>query len=279
MKLKACAKINLTLDVIGKRDDGYHLIDSVFQSVSLCDEITVEKSDTVSVICDDITICDKCNIAYKAAEKFFEYTAVDGGAEINIKKYIPLASGMGGGSADAAAVVVALDKIYNTNLTEAQLCEIGLSVGADVPFCILGGTARVGGIGEKMQKLSDMPDCAILLIKQGQKQSTAEMYKKIDSCPGAARFTDDMADGIANGDLYKISQNVRNAFSAVCNNDVLINNIKTTNPLAVSLSGSGPTVFSIYDSVTKAETAFQELTALGYNPIITEPSNKGIIFE
>lgn len=279
MKIKACAKINLTLDIVGKRNDGYHLIDSVFQSVNLFDEVCVEKSDGITVKCSVGSIDNNDNIVCKAAEKFFEYTKISGGAAIEIKKHIPLASGLGGGSADAAAVITALNRLYEAKLTLHQLCKIGLSVGADVPFCVVGGTARVGGIGEIISKLPNIPYCAILLIKQGQKQSTAEMYKKIDSCPGAARFTDDMADGIANGDLYKISQNVRNAFSAVCNNDVLINNIKTTNPLAVSLSGSGPTVFSIYDSVTKAETAFQELTALGYNPIITEPSNKGIIFE
>ena len=279
MKLKACAKINLTLDVIGKRDDGYHLIDSVFQSVSLCDEITVEKSDTVSVICDDITICDKCNIAYKAAEKFFEYTAVDGGAEINIKKYIPLASGMGGGSADAAAVVVALDKIYNTNLTEAQLCEIGLSVGADVPFCILGGTARVGGIGEKMQKLSDMLDCAILLIKHGKKLSTADMYKKVDASPQSIFYTQTVANAIKNNDLNTVCQNVYNAFSAVCDNTELINNIKITNPLAVSLSGSGPTVFAIYNNIADATKAKNTLEKIGYIPIVATPVSKGIIIE
>lgn len=279
MKLKACAKINLTLDVIGKRDDGYHLIDSVFQSVSLCDEITVEKSDTVSVICDDITICDKCNIAYKAAEKFFEYTAVDGGAEINIKKYIPLASGMGGGSADAAAVVVALDKIYNTNLTEAQLCEIGLSVGADVPFCILGGTARVGGIGEKMQKLSDMPDCAILLIKHGKKLSTADMYKKVDASPQSIFYTQTVANAIKNNDLNTVCENVYNAFSAVCDNTELINNIKITNPLAVSLSGSGPTVFAIYNNIADATKAKNTLEKIGYIPIVATPVSKGIIIE
>ena len=279
MKLKACAKINLTLDVIGKRDDGYHLIDSVFQSVSLCDEITVEKSDTVSVICDDITICDKCNIAYKAAEKFFEYTTVDGGAEINIKKYIPLASGMGGGSADAAAVVVALDKIYNTNLTEAQLCEIGLSVGADVPFCILGGTARVGGIGEKMQKLSDMPDCAILLIKHGKKLSTADMYKKVDASPQSIFYTQTVANAIKNNDLNTVCENVYNAFSAVCDNTELINNIKITNPLAVSLSGSGPTVFAIYNNIADATKAKNTLEKIGYIPIVATPVSKGIIIE
>ena len=247
--------------------------------MSLCDDVVVEKSDTVSVTCDDSTICDKSNIAYKAAEKFFEYVGIDGGAEIVIKKHIPLASGMGGGSADAAAVIVALDKLYETNLSQDTLCEIGLSVGADVPFCIMGGTARVGGIGEQMQKLPDMPDCAILLIKHGAKQSTADMYKKIDNCPQSVFYTQIVADAIKNNDLNTICKNVSNAFSAVCDNTELINNIKTTNPLAVSLSGSGPTVFAVYNNIADANKAKNTLEQKNYNPLIARPSKFGIIVE
>lgn len=279
MKVKACAKINLTLDIIGKRSDGYHIIDSVFQSVNLFDEIFIEKSSDITVGCNVGSIDNQNNIVYKAAERFFEYTNINGGATIKIEKNIPLAAGLGGGSADAAAVIAALDRLYETKLSKAQICKIGLSVGADVPFCAVGGTARVGGIGEIIEKLPDIPDCAVLIIKHGQKQSTAEMYKKIDSYPSAARFTDDMADGIANGDLYKICQNVSNAFSKVSDNRELINNIKITKPLAVSLSGSGPAVFAIYENTQKAETASQKLTVMGYNPVITAPINKGVIFE
>lgn len=279
MRVKANAKINLTLDVVGRREDGYHLIDSVFQSVSLCDEISVKKCDNIVVRCDDSTICAEANIAYKAAESFFENTGINGGAEITIEKYIPLASGMGGGSADAAAVIVALDKLYETNLSQDALCKIGLSVGADVPFCIVGGTARVGGIGEQMTVLSHMPDCAMLLIKHGAKLSTADMYKKIDNRPQSAFYTQAMTDSINGGDLDAVCKNVFNAFSAVCNNDELINNIKTTKPLAVSLSGSGPTVFAIYNSFDLAKKAAKDLIDKGYNPIITEPVNNGLIFE
>lgn len=279
MKLKANAKINLTLDVIGKRDDGYHLIDSVFQSVSLCDEISVEKCDNITVRCSDNTICDNSNIAYKAAQKFFEYANISGGAQIVIKKHIPLASGMGGGSADAATVIVALDKLYKTNLSKDTLCKIGLSVGADVPFCIMGGTARVGGIGEQMSKLPDMPDCAILLVKHGTKLSTADMYKKIDSCPQTEFYTQAVSDGIKNGDLNVVCKNVYNAFSSVCDNNDLINDIKQTKPLAVSLSGSGPTVFAIYSDMLLAADAKSELEKVGYTPIIATASKSGIIIE
>lgn len=279
MKLKACAKINLTLDITGIRKDGYHIIDSVFQSVSLGDYVTVNKSDVITVSCTDATICDESNIAYKAAQCFFKHVGINGGAQIIIEKHIPLASGLGGGSADAAAVIVALNKIYNTNLSEDSLCHIGLSVGADVPFCIMGGTARVGGIGEQMIKLPNMPNCAILLIKHGQKLSTADMYKKVDACPQSDFYTQTVVDAIKCGSLNTLCQNVYNAFSAVCNNDDLIANINATNPLAVSLSGSGPTVFAIYNNTNEAKTALNTLSAMGYNPILAAPCDKGILFE
>lgn len=277
MKLKANAKINLTLDVLGKREDGYHLIDSVFQSVSLCDIVEVDVSDSIVVGCSDNTICDESNIAYKAAENFFAYTNKNGGAQIAIEKHIPLASGMGGGSADAAAVIVALNKLYETNLSEEQLCEIGLSVGADVPFCIVGGTARVGGIGEQMSKLPNMPDCAMLLIKHGTKLSTADMYKKVDTYPQDKFYTKLMVDGINNGDLIAVCQNVFNAFGSVCDNEKLTQDINETKPLAVSLSGSGPTVFAIYKDLVTAQKAKELLKIKGYNPIIATPTKNGII--
>lgn len=276
MKLRANAKINLTLDVLGKREDGYHIIDSVFQSVSLCDIVEVDISDSIVVGCSDNTICDESNIAYKAAKKFFEYNSIQGGANIKIQKHIPLASGMGGGSADAAAVIVALDRLYNTNLSKDALCEIGLSVGADVPFCIMGGTARVGGVGEQMSKLPNMPDCAILLIKHGKKLSTADMYSKVDAFPQESFYTDKMVKGIENGDLNAVCQNVFNVFDRVCDNKDLVNDIKSTSPLTVSLSGSGPTVFAIYADEMQANAAKLEIEKKGYNPYIVTPSKIGI---
>lgn len=279
MKLKANAKINLTLDVLGKREDGYHLIDSVFQSVSLGDIVEVDVSGSIVVGCSDSSIGDESNIAYKAAKKFFEYAEITGGATITIEKHIPLASGMGGGSADAAAVIVALNKLYETNLSEEQLCEIGLSVGADVPFCIVGGTARVGGIGEQMTRLPDMPDCAILLIKHGQKLSTADMYKKLDAYPQDKYYTQAVVDGINGGEILVVGENVYNAFGAVCDNKALIDDIKATNPIAVSLSGSGPTVFAIYKDIADAKSCKAKLQKKGYRPIISTPEKCGIIIE
>lgn len=279
MKLKSNAKINLTLDILGRREDGYHLIDSVFQSVSVYDYVDVQKSDIITVRCSDSDLCDQSNIAYMAAQKFFEYVNISGGADIEIEKHIPQAAGMGGGSADAAAVIVALDKLYKTNLSQQQLCEVGLSVGADVPFCIVGGTARVGGIGEKMSTLPDMPDCAILLIKHGQKLSTADMYRQVDAYPQERFFTDNMVNAIKNNSLTDLCKNVFNAFDSVCDNRKLIADIKTTTPMAVSLSGSGPTVFAIYSDINSANAASKTLKSMGYDPIAAAPAKSGIISE
>ena len=279
MKIKANAKINLTLDMVARRDDGYHILDSVMQSVSLADIINIEKSDVICVECGEGNIDGENNIAYKAAERFFEHTSVSGGAHINIVKNIPLASGMGGGSADAAAVIVALNKLYDTRLTYQKLCEIALSVGADVPFCINGGTARVGGIGENIKQLYDLCDCGIVLIKQGQKLSTADMYRQIDQKPYNAPKTDDLINGIIQSDLKLISQNVSNAFLSVCDIDKIKEDISLTNPMAVSLSGSGPTVFALYQNLKSAKSAADSLASMGYNPITAVPEKQGLIIE
>ena len=279
MRIKANAKINLTLDITGKRADGYHLLDSIMQSVSLCDIVTVEKNDDITVMCDNGDISGESNICHKAAAKFFEATNVFGGAKISIEKHIPLAAGMGGGSADAAAVICALDKIYQTNLSVSELCEIALLVGADVPFCIVGGTARVQGIGEKIKPLPLYNGGVFLLVKRGEKLSTADMYGKIDSIEKIPCTTPAAVEAIESGDLEKLYKNVGNAFSLVEHNETLFDDIKATEPQAASLSGSGPTVFAIYKNLCDANRAAEELKQNGYNPIIAEPVDSGIIFE
>lgn len=279
MRLYANAKINLTLDIVGKRADGYHLIDSVMQSVSLCDEVTVNCSDSIIVLCDRREINQSDNIAFAAAKKFFEFTNISGGAEINIKKNIPMSAGLGGGSADAAAVIVALNKIYDTKLTQESLCEIGLSVGADVPFCIVGGTARVGGIGEKLMPIAPMPDCRIMIIKKGEKLSTADMYKKIDNAPSIQKNTETAVKCINNNDLDGLCKSVGNAFCAVSECEQVMEHICETSPLAVSLSGSGPSVFGIYKNDVCANKAAQALFEKGYESIITAPKKSGLMFE
>ncbi len=279
MRIRANAKINLTLDITGKRPDGYHTLDSVMQSVTLCDIIDVQLADKISVICDTGDICDQKNICYKSASNFFAYTGISGGAKISIKKQIPLSSGMGGGSADAAAVICALNRIYGTNLSSESITEICLSVGADVPFCAIGGTARVGGIGEDVKALKNLQHCAFVLIKNSSKQSTADMYKKIDALKMLPPTTQAAVDAINSGDLAALCKNISNVFSLVSHNESLLADISATNPMAKSLSGSGPTVFAIYADIAAANSAARTLSDKGYNPIVAQPSPQGIIFE
>ncbi len=279
MQLWANAKINLTLDITGKKKNGYHLLDSVMQSISLCDMITIEKREEISVLCSDASVLGEKNIAHKAAQKFFEFTGIEGGCVISVSKNIPMAAGLGGGSADAAAVILGLDKIYETNLSEKQLIKIALSVGADVPFCMLGGTSRVRGIGERVEKLADIPECVFLIIKQGDKLSTADMYKKFDQMKIKRRDTKRILRAIEHQSLQEITDNIGNSFSPLFDNERLLSLIKRTGALAVSLSGSGPAVFGIYKNMDMAKRAREALKDFGYEPIMATPENCGVKFE
>lgn len=263
MKLKANAKINLTLDICGKRADGYHLIDSVMQSISLCDILTVEKANDITVSCSDQMLCGEENIATKAAKAFFDFSGINAGADIYIEKHIPKAAGLGGGSADAAAVIVALNELYETGFDVNTLCEIGLSVGADVPFCIVGGTARVRGIGELIETVSPLCDVSLLLSLSGEKQSTADMYRKIDNSPALPPVTEKMLCAIGKGDITGVANLLSNSFGAVCDYTALAQKFLETSPLGVSLSGSGPTVFAMYKNDSESDTALKQLEDSG----------------
>ncbi len=280
MKIKAFAKINLTLDICGKRKDGYHILDSIMQSVTPADIITLETSDNISVVCSDSGLNGEENIAYKAAKKFFEYTNICGGVEIAIEKHIPQAAGMGGGSADAAAVIVGLNKLYNTQLSQDELLKIGLKVGADVPFCIVGGTARVGGIGEELQQLKTPQNLYAVVAKNGVKGSTKEMYAKLDEITTVARHdTPDAVKAIENNDNKTLCLNIGNAFADVCGLYGMEKHFEPTEPLCISLSGSGPTVFALYDCREKAKKAVDCIKAKNIECYLSDFSAQGIVFE
>ena len=264
MLVRAYAKINLTLDIVGKREDGYHLIDSVFQSVGLYDEISIEKADGVSVLCDGVKESE--NIALIAAREFFDCTGVPGGARIKISKNIPLLSGLGGGSSDAAAVITALDKLYDTKLSKRELSKIALACGADVPFCIEGGTARVTGIGEKTERLTDIRGFWAVIIKAGEKISTAEMYRRIDSASPRADITGKFVNLIESGEYKKAMRIIDNAFCLVGKSGNVSSALSAEDPLGISLSGSGPSHFAVFPDAPSAQRAAQNLEAKGYKP-------------
>ncbi len=251
----AYAKLNLTLDVLDKRPDGYHDIKSIMQTISVRDdiEIDVDTGKPWKLLCsrEDIP-CDERNLAWKAARVFFDAVKKDpNGLEIRITKRIPSQAGMGGGSADAAAVLRALNRHYDSPLSILALAELGAQVGSDVPFCVLCGTAMVEGRGERLRKLPDMPDCCFVICKPPFDVSTPELYKKLDETVIGKR-PDHMAmeNALYTGDLDQVAVNLWNVFDPVVTQDHLgLNYIKSIcnsyGALNQQMTGSGSAIFAI----------------------------------
>ena len=251
----AFAKVNLTLDVLGKRDDGYHDIKSVMQTISIRDdiEIDVDTGKPWSIQCTMAGIpTDNRNLAWKAAEVFYEVTGKKtSGIAIRITKRIPTEAGLGGGSADAAAVLRALNKHYGMPLSILALAEIGAKVGSDVPFCTVCGTAMVEGRGERLRQLPNIPDCFFVVCKPDFSSSTPELYKKLDESAIAHRPDNQaMESALLAGDLQKVADNIWNVFDPVVTKDHLeLNYIKslfnTYGAIAYQMTGSGSAVYAI----------------------------------
>ncbi len=277
--VKANAKINLALDITGKRADGYHFIDTVMQSVTLSDTVFIQKSNAISLECSVPHLSGEENLGLKAARLFFEKTKIFGGAEIYIEKAIPEAGGMGGGSADAAAVLLGLDKLYETKLPFEELAEIALKLGADVPFFLNGGTVRCTGIGEKMQKITPLKKGWFVIAKEGEKPSTGEMYRRIDGSPARKINVDRLVECIEKEDLKKPGLNFQNAFLSVWGNPPLIGKLKSFSPLGVGLSGSGPTCFAYFEAEEQALGCKKQLCKEGICAFVAEPAEKAIEFQ
>ena len=251
----AFAKLNLTLDVLGKREDGYHDLQSVMQTISIRDDIEIDigTGKPWKLLCSVEGIpTDERNLAWKAAKVFCDTLGKDpNGLEIRITKRIPSGAGMGGGSADAAAVLRALNRHYNNPLSIFALAELGAQVGSDVPFCTLCGTALVEGRGERLRKLPDMPDCIFVVVKPDFSVSTPELYKKIDETAIAMRPDNRaMESAILAGDLELVAGNLLNVFDPVVTADHLeLNYIKslcnTYGAMNQQMTGSGSAVFAI----------------------------------
>ena len=254
----AFAKLNLTLDVLGKREDGYHDIKSVMQAISIRDdvEIDIETGKPWSLECATEGIpTDETNLAWKAAKVYCDAMHKDpGGITIRILKRIPSGAGLGGGSADAAAVLRALNRHYGDPLSVLALAELGAQVGSDVPFCVLCGTAMAEGRGEKLRKLPDMPECVFVVCKPAFSVSTPELYRKLDTV-AIAKHPDHMAmeSALLAGDLGKIADLIYNVFDPVVTADHLeINYIKSIcnsyGALGMQMTGSGSAVYAIMPS-------------------------------
>ena len=261
------AKINLTLDVLSKRPDGYHNVEMIMQTVSLYDLILVDKTEkniSISTNLKYLPVNEK-NIAYKAALEFFKYTSITGGCKIMIHKNIPVAAGLAGGSGNAAAVLCSLDKLYNTNLSSDELMDIASKLGADVPYCIMGGTALATGIGEILTPLPSIPKCNILMVKPPISVSTAAIYEAIDTAEIDKRpNTNAMIDALAQKDLKSVAQNLSNVMGNVTETmHPIVKGIRRkmlmNGALGAVMSGSGPTVFGIfpdYETAKKSHDSF-----------------------
>ena len=258
---RSYAKINLTLDVLSRRSDGYHDIKMIMQTVSLFDLLIIDKTDggiSVSTNLKYLPTNNK-NIAYKAAELFYSMTSLRGGAKIIIHKNIPVAAGLAGGSGNCAAVLCALNMLHGCPLTDEEIIRAGASLGADVAYCFTGGTQLAEGIGDILTPLSPAPDTHILLVKPPVSVSTAAVYEQIDSAENIVRpDTDGMIRAIENGNVSAVADKLCNVMESVTVKlHPVVGGIKKkmmmNGALGAVMSGSGPTVFGIFDDFGKAK--------------------------
>jgi len=261
----AYAKLNLTLEVGERRPDGYHDLISVMTCCSLCDTVTVETAGRITMTCDDATLsCDETNLCIRAARAFFAETGVQGGAAVALTKRIPMQAGLGGGSADGAAVLRGLRRLYAPELPDRDLERIGALVGSDVPFCVRVGTAKAQGRGEKLETLPGMPVCYFVLCQPPERFSTGTMYSAVDAQnPPRIHTTNALIDALACGDLRGIASQMTNTFEAVLLPDSEVLSVRHTllkcGALGAMMSGSGSAVFGIFDEEHTAKSAFESL--------------------
>ena len=288
MQLKALAKINLGLDVLRKREDGYHDVRMIMQTVRIFDRLALVKQDKEGIrVRTNLYYlpANENNLVYKAANLLFEEFDIPGGLSIDLKKYIPVAAGMAGGSSDAAAVLYGLNRMYGLGLSQEQLMERGVKIGADVPYCIMRGTALAEGIGERLTSLPPMPPCNILVAKPGISVSTKYVYENLhanDLRPEQHPDIDGILDALKKQDLRGMAEALRdgNVLETVTASAYpVIEKLKETmeeNGAAVALmSGSGPTVFGIYEDRMQARRAMAAIrkSRLAKQLFLTTPYN------
>ena len=266
--VQAPAKINLTLDMVGVREDGYHLLETVMQTVSIYDTLTATAAPagevTLTVEGAGVGPVEK-NTALRAARLFFTHTGVEGGVAMTLTKRIPTQAGMGGGSADAAAALLALDALYGTRLPQETLLELGVQIGADVPFCLVGGTALCTGIGEQIQPLPAMPDCAVVIAQPAEGVSTAAAYAALDGAPLADRPNHPaMLVALTLRDLPAIGHQLANVFQsalAIPAVETIRRRMADFLPLGCRMTGSGSVVYGLFADDAAADECARALAA------------------
>lgn len=281
MVILAPAKLNLTLDILGTRMDGYHLMKMVMQAVSLCDRITIEHASGFSLSCDSSVVpMDSSNLAVRAAECFCAHIGVPMDSFcLLLEKNIPSGAGMGGGSADAAGVLAGLNVFLGANLPLSELCGLGERIGADVPFCLTGSTALVEGIGELVTPVPDFPDCHFLIVKPGFSVNTREAFIQFDHGGIHSRpDTNKMLEAVASSDLPRAAHFLGNVFEQTVPFPQL-REIKEAmllgGALGAVMTGSGSAIFGIFDREEAAKTVHRELTESGLWSCICAPFRGG----
>ena len=264
IELKALAKINLGLDVLGKRENGYHDVRMIMQSIYLYDEVKIEKKDTpeIEVVSNlNFLPTGEDNIAYKAARLLQEEFKISDGVKITLKKHIPVAAGLAGGSSNAAAVLFGMNRMFRLGLSQKSLMERGVKLGADVPYCIMRGTVLAEGIGEELHKLPAMPKCTVLIAKPPVSVSTKTVYEALDSKEITEHpDIDGIIEGLERQDLKKIAGCMGNVLEDVTIPmhpviDEIKQVMKDCGALGAMMSGSGPTVFGLFESRAGARDA------------------------
>lgn len=279
LSLKAYAKINLALAIQNKRSDEYHNLSTIMQTVSIYDRVKLKKSNRITCnINDDVIPSGEKNIAFKAAKVFFEFTGIDAGVDIFIDKKIPHGAGMGGGSADAAAVFLGLNKLYCANVSENLLVKLASKVGADIPFLLKGGTALAEGIGDVITNIKPLPKCNILIVKPNISISTVDAYSKYDKFVGeTTNSVNCLIPYLEKGDLDSLCCGLFNDFEKVVAGTI-ISKIKermlARGALTSCMTGSGSAVFGIYRNFETADRARTEFELEGFLSFLCEPVEK-----
>ena len=291
LSVRARAKINWTLDVVGTLPNGYHDLDMLMQSVTLCDRLLIEDAPelTLSVRTDrgGYVPADENNLVLRAAKALSEASGCDKGASIRLRKYIPVAAGMGGGSSDAAATLVALNRLWELNLPDEELERIGLTVGADVPFCVRGGLARAQGVGERLTRLKMARPLYVVAFQPCRGLSTREVFTKLheEGIRDEDRPDNDAAArALATGDVAALGRSMGNVLEPVSRRlrpqlDTAIRAIEQSGALGARMTGSGSAVFGVYEDSRACRRGLERLLVQYPDCRMMRTARHGVVIE
>ena len=287
MRLKARAKINWTLDIVGQREDGYHLMDMLMQPVTLADDVTLMPADAITLTTggNPLLPADEKHLAYRAAVALKAHTGYAGGAAIHVEKHIPVGAGMGGGSADAAAVLIGLNQLWDLQLSTNELEAIGLTLGADVPFCIRGGLTRTTGIGEKMENLPCAKLYPLVVVQPCEGLSTKEIFTAYHAGVVDARPDNTAASvALAQGDAAALSSALANVMQPVSEQrrpaiGEAIRELRKQGAFAAQMTGSGSAVFGVFTDAAAADAAYKTIRSLWEKTFRCDTCMESVVFD